>query len=165
MMISFRDAVIEDLPTIVAIYNSTIPGRMVTADTEPFSVEAKTEWFYEHNSHSRPIMVLEVFDTIVGWLSFSNFKNRPAYSITAEISIYIHEDHRRKRMGYLALEKAIEECPRLKIRNLLGFIFAHNEPSLNLFYKFGFDDWAYFPSVAIHDGIERDLKIVGKNIR
>ena len=30
---TLRQAKIEDLPDIVDIYNSTIPGRMVTADT------------------------------------------------------------------------------------------------------------------------------------
>lgn len=31
--ITIRDAVLNDLPTIVDIYNSTIASRMVTADT------------------------------------------------------------------------------------------------------------------------------------
>ena len=30
-----RDATIQDLPAIVDIYNSTVPTRLVTADTEP----------------------------------------------------------------------------------------------------------------------------------
>ena len=38
-----RNAIWEDLPEIVAIYNSTIPGRMVTADTEPVTVASKME--------------------------------------------------------------------------------------------------------------------------
>ncbi|MGH8807340.1 MAG: GNAT family N-acetyltransferase, partial [Noviherbaspirillum sp.] len=33
-----RLARFDDLPGIVAIYNSTIPSRQVTADTEPVSV-------------------------------------------------------------------------------------------------------------------------------
>ena len=33
-----RDAVEADLPAIVAIYNATIPGGMVTADTTPVSI-------------------------------------------------------------------------------------------------------------------------------
>jgi hypothetical protein len=32
---NIRDATLEDLATIVAIYNSAIPGRLATADLEP----------------------------------------------------------------------------------------------------------------------------------
>ena len=39
--LKFRDALKTDLEKIVEIYNSTIPSRMVTADTEPVSVESK----------------------------------------------------------------------------------------------------------------------------
>jgi L-amino acid N-acyltransferase YncA len=40
-----RDATLEDLPSIVEIYNSIIPGRIVSADTEPVSVEQRLPWF------------------------------------------------------------------------------------------------------------------------
>ncbi len=49
MNFTTRDAVETDLARIVEIYNSTIPSRMVTADTEPVSVESRLEWFYKHN--------------------------------------------------------------------------------------------------------------------
>ncbi len=47
-MLQFQNATIEDLPGIVEIYNSTIAGRMVTADMEPVSVESKINWFNHH---------------------------------------------------------------------------------------------------------------------
>lgn len=55
---SIEDAVIEDLEAIVEIYNSTVAGRVVTADLEPVSVEERVGWFHEHNSHHRPLWVL-----------------------------------------------------------------------------------------------------------
>ena len=38
---TLRDATEADLPAIVEIYNATIPGRMVTADLEPVTVESR----------------------------------------------------------------------------------------------------------------------------
>ena len=35
----------DDLTAIVAIYNETIPSRMVTADTEEVTVADKQPWF------------------------------------------------------------------------------------------------------------------------
>lgn len=159
-----RNATIEDLPAIVQIYNETIPTRMVTADLEPVTVESKKAWFFEHDPHTRPLWVVELDGRVRAWLSFQSFYGRPAYRHTAEISIYISEAYRGKGIGKQLLQKAIEEAPSLDIKTLLGFIFAHNEPSLRLFARFGFETWGHLPKVAELDGIERDLLIVGKRI-
>ncbi|UOF89535.1 N-acetyltransferase family protein [Fodinisporobacter ferrooxydans] len=162
--ITFRDAGISDLPTIVDIYNATIPSRMVTADTEPVSVESREKWFSDHSPAFRPLWMIEYDGKACGWVSFQSFYGRPAYNATAEISIYIHQDFRGKKIGQYSIQKAIDACPRLRIKTLLAFIFGHNEPSLQLFARFGFEQWAHLPNIAELDGIERDLIILGKRI-
>lgn len=159
-----RDARLTDLPAIVDIYNTTISGRMVTADTEPIGVENRLQWFHDHSPAFRPLWVVKDQDEICAWLSFQSFYGRPAYNATAEISIYIHPDYRGKKLGKYLIQRAIDACPELKIKTLLGFIFAHNDPSLKLFLSFGFEKWAHLPKVAELDGVERDLVILGKRI-
>lgn len=159
-----RLARFDDLPSIVDIYNSTVASREVTADTEPVSVESRHAWFAEHTPERRPLWVVEQDGKILGWLSYSNFYGRPAYSGTAELSIYIHEDTRGKGLGRYLLQQAIDFAPHIKVHTLLGFIFGHNEPSLKLFDAFGFEQWANMPRVATLDGIERDLIILGKRV-
>ena len=160
-----RAATIEDLPAIVEIYNSTIASRRVTADTEPISVDSRKIWFYEHTPDKRPLWVIEGDEQeILGWLSFSDFYGRPAYSGTAELSIYLHEDVRGKGLGKYFLQEAIAFAPQIKVHTLLGFIFGHNTPSLNLFAAFNFQIWANMPGVATLDGVERDLIIFGKRV-
>lgn len=158
-----RDATIADLPAIVAIYNSTIPGRMVTADTEPVSVESRVAWFLEHGG-ARPLWVVEEAGAIVAWLSFTSFYGRPAYAGTAEISIYVDEAHRRHGLGRALLGEAIARAPSLGVSTLLGFVFGHNAPSLRLFDAHGFARWGMLPRVARLDGAERDLVIVGRRV-
>ncbi|NRD79333.1 N-acetyltransferase family protein [Bacillus sp. BRMEA1] len=162
--IILRDANLNDLPDIVDIYNSTIPGRMVTADLEPVSVESRIKWFHEHSPSFRPLWVAEYDGKICGWISFQSFYGRPAYNATAEVSIYIHSDFRGKKLGKFLLQKAIDACQELNIKTLLGFIFGHNEPSLKLFERFGFEKWAHLPNIAELDDLERDLIILGKRI-
>lgn len=170
MSFRHRIATLTDLPTIVAIYNSTVASREVTADTEPVSVESRLAWFHEHTPERRPLWVIEGADdssaepAILGWISYSNFYGRPAYSGTAEVSIYIDEAARGKGIGRYALQEAIDFAPQIKVHTLLGFIFGHNQPSLGLFSKFGFETWANLPKVANLDGIERDLIILGKRV-
>jgi L-amino acid N-acyltransferase YncA len=161
-----RIATLDDLPTVVAIYNSTIASREVTADTEPVSVESRLAWFHEHTPDRRPLWIIEEEGRtgIVGWISYSNFYGRPAYAGTAEVSIYIDEAWRGQGVGKYALTEAIGFAPQIKVHTLLGFIFGHNQPSLGLFRKFGFETWANFPRVANLDGVERDLIILGKRV-
>lgn len=159
-----RDAEMKDLPAIIDIYNSTVVSRMVTADLEPIRVDSRIQWFNEHSSEFRPLWVVEQQNEICGWISFQPFYGRPAYNGTAEISIYLHPDYRGKKLGPALIQYALDACPKLHIKNLLGYIFAHNEPSIKLFTRFGFEEWAHLPKVAELDGIERDLLILGKRI-
>jgi phosphinothricin acetyltransferase len=154
----------DDLPAIVAIYNSTVASRQVTADTEPISVESRHAWFEQHDPKTRPLWILEQGGKMLGWLSFSDFYGRPAYSGTAELSIYLHEDARGMGLGRYLLSEAISHAPTIGVHTLLGFIFGHNTPSLKLFEAFGFATWANLPHVANLDGVERDLLILGKRV-
>ncbi|SFC01339.1 phosphinothricin acetyltransferase [Bacillus sp. OV322] len=162
--IFFKEAALEDLPAIVDIYNSTIASRMVTADTSPITIESRISWFHEHSVNKRPLYLIMSEQEIAGWLSFQSFYGRPAYESTAELSIYMDSRFRGMGIGRLCLEKAIEISPQLGIKNLLGFIFGHNLPSLKLFSKFGFEQWGHLPGVAVLDDEERDLIILGKKI-
>ena len=159
-----RDANRSDLKTIVDIYNTTIASRMVTADLEPITEENRIQWFHDHSPAFRPLWIVEDQGSICAWVSFQSFYGRPAYHATAEISIYIHPDFRGKKLGKYLIQKAIDACPSLNIKTLLGFIFGHNEPSIKLFTRFGFEKWAHLPNVAELDGVERDLLILGKRI-
>ncbi|MFV0141409.1 MULTISPECIES: GNAT family N-acetyltransferase [Empedobacter] len=164
-MLTYRDAKRSDLEKITAIYNSTIASRLVTADTEPVSVESKIKWFEEHSPEKRPLWVVEnEAKEVVGWVSFQSFYGRPAYDTTVEISIYLDATQRGKGLGKQVLEYSITKAPEFGIKTILGFIFSHNEPSLKLFKHFGFEDWGNYPNIAILDGIERSLTILGKRI-
>lgn len=162
-MLNFRNAQINELPQLVEIYNSVIPGRMVTADTEPVSVESRVEWFHSH-SEKRPLVVGEIEGKVIGFLSFKSFYGRPAYNGTVEIAIYLDEKQRGKGLGKQFLQKAIDLSPSLGIKTILGFIFAHNTPSMNLFKQFGFEQYGHLPKVAVMDGVEYDVMILGKKI-
>lgn len=161
----FRDAIPTDLPTIVAIYNSTIASRMVTADTAPVSTESRRQWFDAHSSNKHPLWIVEDNDgIIIGWVSFQAFYGRPAYDGTAEISIYLDPLQRGKGYGKKILQYCIDNAGTLHINTLLGFIFAHNIPSLQLFTALGFEEWGHLKNIAVLDGIERSLKILGKRV-
>lgn len=154
----------SDLPTIVTIYNASIPQRMATADLTPVSVNSRRDWFLSHQPKTHPIFVKVREDSVIGWLSFQPFYGRPAYHATAEVSIYVAPDYQDQGMGRELLAYGIDKSPELGLKTLLGFIFGHNQPSLDLFSQFGFQCWGNLPNVAELDGVERDLLILGKRL-
>jgi phosphinothricin acetyltransferase len=159
-----RDALESDLPIIVDIYNATVPTRMVTAELEPTTVEARLLWFREHSPDQHPFWVAVSDGRVIGWLDFKKFMPRCAYRGTAEISVYVDEKFRRQGIAQRLLEKAIARAPSLGITALVGLIFTHNEPSLKLFERLGFERWGLLPRIARLDNLERDLTIVGRHV-
>ena len=162
--LSLRDAEDRDLAAIVGIYNASIPGRLATADTEPIAVESRRSWLRDRDPTRHPVWVAEREGRVVGWLSFGKFYGRPAYAGTAELSVYVDPQAQRGRVATTLMERAFARGPGLGLSTFLGFVFAHNERSLALCRRFGFDQWGHLPRVAVLDGIERDLLILGRRL-
>lgn len=161
-----RKAEVKDLEEIVRIYNTTIASRMVTADLEPLGVDEKMAWWAVHQGQvNRPVWVLPDADgTLMAWMSVSDFYGRPAYSGSAELSIYIDPDQRGKGLGKMLLQFLLDQAPSLELHSVMGFIFEHNVPSVRLFESCGFSVWGRLPEVAVLDGVKATLLIMGRKV-
>lgn len=160
-----RRARAADLPSIVAIYNSIVAGRQVTADLSPVTVDDRLTWFDAHQQPHRPMVVLcDEQDGVLAWATFSDYYPRKAYDITAEISLYVAEDQRGKRLGIALLEHMLALAPSLNIKNVVAVIFAHNTPSVALFEKYGFGLWGTLPNVCDLETMEADIVLLGKRL-
>jgi phosphinothricin acetyltransferase len=100
-----------------------------------------------------PLWVSEEQGLIAGWLGLQPlFADRPAYHATAEVSLYIAESCRHSGVGTKLFAYAVNQCPGLQITSLVGLIFGHNQPSINLVEKLGFEKWGLLPGVTEMDG-------------
>jgi phosphinothricin acetyltransferase len=159
-----RDALEGDLPAIIHIYNEAIATRMATAQLEPVTLESRKDWLKDHSPAEYPFWVLQMDGQVAAWLTFKSFLPRCAYRGTAELSVYVHEQFRRRGLARRLLEEAIARAPALGLTALVGLIFAHNEPSIRLFGKLGFARWGLLPRVARMGEVERDLTIMGRHV-
>lgn len=165
MNIVFRLAQLNDLNKIVAIYNSTIASKMVTADLQAITPQQRLTWLQQHLSDAqRPIYVIEINNEIDAWGSLSDYYPRAAYRITAEISIYVAKHARSQGLGQMMLDNIITIAPELGIQNLIAVIFAHNLPSLKLFERNGFQTWGRLPQVCDLQTQLADVLILGKHL-
>ncbi|WP_408617237.1 N-acetyltransferase family protein [Celerinatantimonas sp. MCCC 1A17872] len=159
-----RSATTEDLEAIVAIYNSTIASRQVTADMEPITLADRAGWLEEHQRIGHPVQVAISHGEIIAWFSFSAFYGRPAYQQTRELSIYLAESCRGHGLGKRLLDDAETLAKTQNINVLLGFIFSHNIPSMKLFEHHGYQLWGELPKIAKLDDTLRNLAILGKRL-
>jgi phosphinothricin acetyltransferase len=160
-----RDASIDDLAAIVAIYNAGIPGRMATADLAPVSLESRRQWFDEHVPGSRPLWVVEEGGQIEGWLSLQAFHVRAAYHPTADGQRLCRAGRSAKTL--CARTGGAGDRARRRIRNRhdarVHLRAQRAEPRAVPEFRFR-ETWGHLPRVAELDGIERDVLILGRRI-
>ena len=159
-----RHATAADLPAVVAIYNASIPGQMATADVEPVTVAQREDWFRAFDPKIRPLWIYEDAGVTAGWLGLRSFYGRPAYHRTVELAVYVGPSHQRRGIARALLDHALASAPALGIANVLGFVFAHNAPSIALFETREFGRWGLLPRVCEIDGVERDVLILGRRL-
>lgn len=155
-----RNATEEDLPSIIDIYNESIPAGRSTADTRPITVTDRVEWFRQFDPKKRPIWVAVEDDRVVGCVYLTSFyAGRPAYDKTAEISTYIASSYHGKGLGTRLKQAMIEACPTLGIENLISMYFDHNEVTQCLNDKLGFEPAGHLTEIADVQGQKRGLMI------
>lgn len=155
----------SDLKAITRIYNQAIALGYVTADTDPVDEESRRDmWATISHKQQRPFWVAEQNGEVMAFFYFRNFYDRPAYRITAEIGIYIDQTVQGKSWGKQILEYCLEQAPQMGIENILALIFATNQPSINLFKKYGFEEKGFFPQLAKKENGYNDLLILLKRL-
>jgi L-amino acid N-acyltransferase len=137
-MPAVRDARADDLEAIFQIYNDEVLHGTATFDTEPRVVGRDDGWLTARDRARHPVLVADVDDRVVGWASLSPWSTRGGYARTAEGSVYVHVDHRRRGVGRLLLAALIERARDAGVAVILARIAEANEPSVRLLESFGF---------------------------
>jgi L-amino acid N-acyltransferase len=136
-LVTIRRAGISDVADIAEIYNEAIVTTTATFDTEPKSIEERTEWLHSHDER-HPILVAVLNGRVIGWSSLTRWSDRPAYEDTAETSFYVHSTHRGKGIGRSLKEATVEEARRLGFHTLIARIAEGSRESVHLNESVGF---------------------------
>ena len=151
-MSTLRLATLSDLPRLVDIYNQAIASHTATADILPFTVETRRLWFDAHSPDAYPIYVYELDGQVLGYLSISPYRDRPALARTAEVSYYVDYAFHGRGIGSALMHHALADCAHIHKHVLLAILLESNLASLRLLKKFGFEKWGHLPDVAEFDG-------------
>ncbi len=160
-MLLVRRAVLDDLGAITEIYNEAVLRTVATFDVVPKTVEEQRPWFMSHGSR-HPILVAEEDGGVVGWASLSKWSDRCAYSATAEISIYVEEEHRGKGIGKRLMKEILDQGQKGGLHTVIAHIAKSNEASVHLHEMFGFEHVGTMREVGKKFGKLLDVHIMQK---
>jgi phosphinothricin acetyltransferase len=135
---TIRLATTADSEAIRSIYNVEVLGSTVTFDLVPRTVEEQREWMTLH-AGVYPIVVAEIDGTIVGFASLSPYRPRPAYSTSAEDSVYVASDRRGEGIGRALLGEIVSLARVHGFHAVMARIVGDHETSIALHRSFGFE--------------------------
>lgn len=162
-MFIVRQALRQDVPAILEIYNEAVLNTTASADYEPHSLESRYAWFEEHEREGYPIFVaLNEADEVVGWSALNRYRERYGYRFATENSIYIHPAWRGRGVGKLLMPPLIEAARAKGLHAILAGISGDNEVSLKLHAQFGFEKVAHFRETVYKFGQWLDVVYMEK---
>ncbi len=161
---TIRRATLADAPAIVGIYNEAILTTTATFDTEPKSVEDRTQWLQSHDER-HPVLVAVVDGTVVGWACLTQWSERPAYDATAETSFYVHSTHRGRGIGRKLKDAIIQEARVLQYHTLIARIAEGSHESIHLNESAGFIHVGTLRQVGKKFGRLLDVHIMQKMLK
>lgn len=135
-----RDATVDDLPAINALYNEEVLHGTSTWDEEPWSPEAREAWFAKLGDASTPVLVAEVNGEVRGFAYLSWYRSKSGYRYTREDTIYIHRECRGKGLGTPLLSALVQRARAAKVHLLVAVITTGNEASIRLHRSLGFEE-------------------------
>ncbi|WP_159887192.1 GNAT family N-acetyltransferase [Paenibacillus puerhi] len=146
-----RLAALDDVPSILEIYNEAIVNTVATFDTVPRTLEQQQEWFAQHGD-AYPVLVAEIGGIIAGWSALNRYSDRLAYARTSELSLYIRDEYRGQGIGRELLERMLREGKQAGLHTILSRIEESNEASLHLHRAYGFEQVGTLREVGVKFG-------------
>lgn len=146
-MLSIREASIEDVPAMLAIYNEAVLNQTSTFDLVEQTIEQRQKWFLKYGGRF-PLIVAEMNGQVVGYCSLSPFRDKEAYERTVEISVYIDKEQRGNGIGRALMTEIIKLAKEIGHHTIIAGITAGNDVSVKIHEKFGFEYIGCFKEVG-----------------
>jgi len=133
-----RRATSADVPAIAEIYDYEVEHSTATFDTRPLGLDGHAAWLARHDTNRHPVILAEEGGRVLGWASLSPWSDRCAYARAAEVSVYVHRDHRGGGVGHNLLADLIARGRAAGLGVLLARIVGDSEASRRLHERLGF---------------------------
>ena len=131
-----RAATIEDLPQIAEIYSYYVLNSIVTFEEEPPSLDEMRSRFEKVKKENLPFIVLEEEGKIQGYAYAYKYRERSAYRLTVESSVYVMHGSNGKGYGTLLMKELISQIKDSGIKTIVAIVASPQ--SVDFHEKFNF---------------------------
>jgi L-amino acid N-acyltransferase YncA len=143
---------------ILEILNEAIKNSTALYDYKPRNIESMVSWFQTKQKGSYPVIgAVNEEDKLMGFASYTSFRDWQAYKYTIEHAVYVHKEHRRKGVATTLIKTLIEEAKAQKYHVMVGGIDATNKASISMHEKLGFTHSGTIRQVGFKFGRWLDL--------
>lgn len=149
------------LPEAADIYNHYITNTTVTFHAQPLSREDMRAILFRKDPMYITYAILDG-DSLCGYAYMAPYKEREAYRVSSEVTIYLKPGYGRKGIGSKVLALLEEHACKNGIHSFLAVICAENEASLGLFQRHGYFQCARFKEVGMKFGRLLDVIVMQK---
>jgi len=132
--VEIRGIASEDWQQVKTIYQLGIDTGLATFETAP--PETYNDWITKLDLNNT--FVAEENSSILGWITLSKVSNRCVYEGVGEISIYIHPEHKRKKVGARLYSHLEENAKEKGYWTIQAQLFTENAASKSFFENRGF---------------------------
>lgn len=143
-----RNVRLSDAAAIAAIYAHHVRTGTATFDLEPLSVAETEAKIARIQSQNSVFLVMEVDGAVAGYAYATPFRDRPAYRMTCEDSIYASPDHMGQGVGTILLSALIQAAEAAGFRQMMAVVGGGEPASVALHAKLGFEHRGTMQSVG-----------------
>jgi len=124
---------------ILAIFNEAIANSTALYDYQLRTDADMVGWFAGKAARQYPVIgAVNDAGELLGFASYGQFRERPAYKYTVEHSVYVDTSFRGQGVGRVLLEAIVEAAEAQDFHVLVGGIDASNAVSIKLHESLGF---------------------------
>jgi phosphinothricin acetyltransferase len=157
MNLRLIDLKVIDFNHVKEIYDYYILNSTATFHKDLISIEElKSVILIAHPKYKS--FLIDYEGETCGYCYISQYKKRPAYDRTAEITIYLKPEYSGKGIGKETLKLLETVAKNNEISVLIGIITGENQASIRLFEKCGYEKCAHFKKVG--EKFDRLLDVV-----
>jgi phosphinothricin acetyltransferase len=133
-----RDATIDDVAAMAAIYDEQVATSVSTFDTEPRGTAYLTEMLAKVGD-GNIVLVARRGDDVLGYAFSGPFRPRPAYAATKEVSVYLAAGARGCGIGRALYAELLGRLDsRADVHTQVAVIALPNDASVALHEAMGF---------------------------
>lgn len=153
--IRFKSVEDSHLLELLEIYNYYVEKTTVTFHNELLDLEKMKTIVYNRDRFDSFTIFCD--DEICGYVLLSPYKDRKAYDVCAEVTVYVKQGYMKKGIGSSAMAYIEEVARGHEFMSLIGIICAENTASITLFEKLGYTKAAHLHNVGMKFGRVLDI--------